>query len=129
MVWEEEVLDGISRGRKKVNIAPSLNFLKTSRPQVSITNAQASPSLLRKQDDPQRRLGTYSFRLPDKKLKQEYGTWVSFEEPETAGYKASYAKLAGLGGVAIIDLSLDDFRGMCNSNKFPILRAARTQFM
>ncbi|XP_026688874.1 chitinase-like protein EN03 [Diaphorina citri] len=96
---------------------------------VSITNAQASPSLLRKQEDPQRRLGTYAFRLADKKLKQEYGTWVSFEEPETAGYKASYAKLAGLGGVAIIDLSLDDFRGMCNSNKFPILRAARTQFV
>jgi len=30
-----------------------------------------------------------------------------------------------LGGVAIHDLTNDDFRGSCNGEKYPILRAAK----
>lgn len=50
---------------------------------------------------------------------------MSFEDPDTAGSKASYAKAKGLGGIAIIDLSLDDFRGLCTGDKYPLLRAAK----
>lgn len=46
-------------------------------------------------------------------------------DPDTAGNKAAYAKAKGLGGVAIYDLSLDDFRGICTGDKFPIVRGAK----
>lgn len=34
--------------------------------------------------------GTYAFRLPDDN--GDAGLWVSYEDPETAGQKASYVK-------------------------------------
>lgn len=67
--------------------------------------------------------GTYAFRLPDDD--GEHGIWVGYEDPDTAGNKASYVKAKGLGGVSINDLSLDDFRGLCTGDKYPILRAAK----
>lgn len=66
--------------------------------------------------------GTYAFKLPKG---DSPGLWASFEDPDTAGSKASYAKAKGLGGVAIIDISLDDFRGLCTGDKYPLLRAAK----
>lgn len=69
----------------------------------------------------------FQYRLPDEK--GNFGVWVSFEDPETAGNKAGYAKTNGLAGVAIHDLTMDDFRGACTGEKFPILRAARSKLI
>lgn len=68
-------------------------------------------------------LGVYAFRLPDSN--DENGIWAGYEDADTVGNKAAYAKAKGLGGVAIIDLTLDDFRGLCSGDKFPLLRAAK----
>ncbi|XP_068620004.1 chitinase-like protein EN03 [Battus philenor] len=78
---------------------------------------------LRKVTDTSKRFGTYAFRLPDDN--GEGGCWVSYEDPDTAGQKAAFVKSRGLGGVSIVDLSMDDFRGLCTSDKYPILRAAK----
>ena len=78
---------------------------------------------LRKVTDPSKRFGTYAFRLPDDS--GENGYWVSYEDPDTAGQKASYVTSKNLGGISINDLSMDDFRGLCTGDKYPILRAAK----
>ncbi|KPJ00601.1 Chitinase-like protein EN03 [Papilio xuthus] len=78
---------------------------------------------LRKVTDPSKRFGTYAFRVPDDN--GEGGLWVSYEDPDTAGQKAAFVKSRGLGGVSIVDLAMDDFRGLCTSDKYPILRAAK----
>lgn len=67
--------------------------------------------------------GTYAYRLPDQN--GENGIWVGFEDPDTVGNKAAYAKAKGLGGIAVLDITLDDFRGTCVSDNFPLLRAAK----
>lgn len=67
-------------------------------------------------------IGTYAFHIADD---DHYGTWVGYEDPDTAGNKATYVRSKGLGGIAIVDLTLDDFRGLCTGNKYPILRAAK----
>lgn len=36
-----------------------------------------------------------------------------------------FFRAKGLGGIAIKDLSLDDFRGLCTGDKYPLLRAAK----
>lgn len=69
--------------------------------------------------------GTFAFRLSDEN--NNAGIWIGFEDTDTAGYKAAYAKAKGLGGVAIVDITLDDFRGICGNEKYPILRAAKYQ--
>ncbi|GJQ87058.1 hypothetical protein Trydic_g6817 [Trypoxylus dichotomus] len=74
-------------------------------------------------NDADKRFGTYAFRLPDEN--DEGGIWVGYEDPDTAGNKAAYARAKGLGGVAIYDITLDDFRGLCSGDKYPILRAAK----
>lgn len=92
---------------------------------TSMNTPNAASTLLRKVSDITNRLGTYSFRLPsDSKSK---GLWVSYEDPEVAGKKAYYARLKGLGGVAIVDLSLDDFKGTCDvaRTKFPIVQSVK----
>jgi chitinase len=78
---------------------------------------------LRKVGDPTKRYGTYAYRLPDSSGK--FGMWVGYEDPDTAGNKAAYVRAKSLGGVGIFDLTMDDFRGACSGDKFPILRAAR----
>lgn len=74
---------------------------------------------LRKVPDPTKRYGTYAFRLPDEN--GNYGLWVGYEDPDSIGSKASFVKGKGLGGVAIFDLSQEDFRGSCSGTKFPIV--------
>lgn len=74
---------------------------------------------LRKVSDPTKRYGTFAFRLPDESGNN--GVWVGFEDPESAGSKAAFVRGKGLGGVAIFDLSLEDFRGACTGLKFPIV--------
>ncbi|KAG8288178.1 hypothetical protein J6590_023543 [Homalodisca vitripennis] len=106
-------------------IKGTLAYYETCTRVVSPTNARAPSTLLRRVTDPTKRLGTYAYRLPQKDKDEEEGFWLSYEEPETAAYKAAYAKAKGLGGVVLVDLSLDDARGACDGTKFPILRSAK----
>uniref|UniRef100_A0A2H8TTB1 Chitinase-like protein EN03 n=1 Tax=Melanaphis sacchari TaxID=742174 RepID=A0A2H8TTB1_9HEMI len=76
----------------------------------------------RRVPDASKNLGTYAFRLPKDDVK---GIWISFEEPETAKQKATYVKQNNLGGIALMDLSLDDARGLCDANRYPILKAVK----
>jgi len=78
---------------------------------------------LRKIGDPTKKLGSYAFRLPDEN--EENGIWVAYEDPDTAGNKAGFARDKGLGGIAMYDITLDDFRGLCSGDKYPLLRAAK----
>jgi len=88
------------------------------------TYTPANANLLRTVPDPTNRLGIYAYRLPDSRVS---GIWVSYEDPENAAKKAQYARVKGLGGVALVDLSLDDFKGICDVTRvqYPILRAVK----
>ena len=74
--------------------------------------------------DPSKKYGSYAYLAYNTDTGAD-GIWIGYEDPDTAGNKASYAKAKGLGGVAIFDLSTDDFRGTCTGDKFPIVRAAK----
>ena len=50
-------------------------------------------------------------------------TWVGYDDPEMAAYKASYVLEKKLGGAMVWDMSTDDFRASCSSQKNPILTA------
>ncbi|ALC42400.1 Idgf5 [Drosophila busckii] len=78
---------------------------------------------LRKVGDPTKRYGIYAYRAAGDN--GEPGIWVGYEDPSTAAIKASFAQAQGLGGVALHDLTLDDFRGQCAGEKFPILRSIK----
>ncbi|XP_067641937.1 chitinase-like protein Idgf4 [Eurosta solidaginis] len=78
---------------------------------------------LRKVGDPTKRFGNYAYRSADDN--GDHGMWVGYEDPDTAANKAAFVKSRGLGGVALMDLSFDDFRGACTGDKFPILRAIK----
>lgn len=91
-------------------------------PNPSNANKKGADAPLRKVGDPTKRYGSYAYRLAE-----DDGEWVSYEEPATAALKAEFVKNKGLGGIGIFDLSLDDFRGSCQGEKYPILRAAKQQ--
>ncbi|XP_030758347.1 chitinase-like protein Idgf4 isoform X2 [Sitophilus oryzae] len=85
-----------------------------------------SPQGYRKIVDVTKRRGSYAYKLPDEE-KDEDGIWIGYEDPESAASKAAYVKNKGLGGIAIDDLTLDDFRGTCSRDRFDkyaILKAA-----
>ncbi|XP_058057279.1 chitinase-like protein Idgf4 [Anopheles bellator] len=92
-------------------------------PNPANANLKGAEYPLRKINDPTKRFGPYAFRIPDEN--EEHGIWLSYEDPESAGNKAAYVKAKGLGGISINDLAMDDFRGVCSGDKFPILRAAK----
>uniref|UniRef100_U5EUT6 Putative imaginal disc growth factor 4 n=1 Tax=Corethrella appendiculata TaxID=1370023 RepID=U5EUT6_9DIPT len=94
-------------------------------PNPGNTNLKGEDAPLRKVNDPTKRFGPYAFRIPDDN--GEHGIWVSYDDPDSAGNKGAYVKSKNLGGIAILDLSMDDFRGTCSGDKFPILRAAKYQ--
>ncbi|XP_073827874.1 imaginal disk growth factor 6-like [Musca autumnalis] len=75
--------------------------------------------------EPSRRNAVYAFRAADKKKKGDSGLWISYEDPDTAAAKTAYSKTLNLGGIALFDLELDDFRGLCVGEKYPILRAIK----
>nr|XP_034185610.1 chitinase-like protein Idgf4 isoform X2 [Osmia lignaria] len=79
---------------------------------------------LKRVGDPSKKYGSYAYQPYDEATGND-GIWVGYEDPDTAGNKAAYVKAKGLGGVAIYDLSLDDFRGVCIGDKFPIVRGAK----
>lgn len=57
------------------------------------------------------------------------GIWIGYEDPFTAGDKGNYAKSKGLGGIAIFDISLDDYSGICTGDRYPIIQQARSNFI
>lgn len=79
---------------------------------------------LRRVNDPSKKYGPYAYQSYHA-ASETAGVWVGFDDPDTAGNKALYSKAKGLGGVAIYELSLDDFRGVCNGDKYPIVKGAR----
>ncbi|KAG7212244.1 hypothetical protein KM043_012575 [Ampulex compressa] len=83
---------------------------------------------LTKVSDPTNKYGSYAFQRYNSDTGAD-GIWVGYEDPDTAGSKAAYARENGLGGVAIVDLSLDDFKGICTGDKYPILRGAKHGFV
>lgn len=95
----------------------------TLLPNPSNAHLRGEHQPLRIQRDPAHRYGTYAYRLPDDN--GNFGFWIGYEDPETAQNKANYVALKGLAGVAIHDLSNDDFRGVCTGDKYPILRATK----
>lgn len=82
---------------------------------------------LRRIMDPTKRYGVYAFRAADSN--GEHGMWVSYDDPGTAADKAIYVKNRGLGGIGLFDLSMDDFRGSCTGDKFPMLRSMKYRLM
>ncbi|KAJ8938387.1 hypothetical protein NQ314_011520 [Rhamnusium bicolor] len=75
----------------------------------------ASSTQFKKVADSTKRRGQY--------LKKD-GIWIGYEDPESAANKAAYVKNKGLAGIAVDDLTLDDFRGICGRSKYAILQAA-----
>lgn len=94
-----------------------------SWPEICLRLQPKAQHFLRRFADPTKKHGTYAFRAADEN--GEHGTWVSYDDPEVAATKAGYVNTKGLGGVALFDLTLDDFRGQCTGDKFPILRAIK----
>ncbi|EDV32551.1 uncharacterized protein Dana_GF13993 [Drosophila ananassae] len=78
---------------------------------------------LRKVTDLTQKYGNYALRPANEE--GEHGMWLSFDDPDFAGIKAAYAKGKGLGGMAIFDVTYDDFRGLCTGQKFPTIRSIK----
>jgi len=49
--------------------------------------------------------------------------WISYEDPDSFGVKAKYAKDLGLGGVILWTVDMDDFNKTCAKETFPLLRS------
>lgn len=101
-------------------ICQMLNFSKHS-------GKRGESERLQRVVDPIQKNGNYAFRPADKNGK--HGIWISYEEPSTAAAKAKYVLNHNLGGVALFDLSYDDFGGQCHGDKFPILRSIRSKML
>ncbi|XP_070850813.1 chitinase-like protein Idgf1 [Drosophila suzukii] len=94
---------------------------KISQNSSALYRGEQAP--LRKVTDITQKYGNYALRPADEN--GDYGFWVSFDDPDFAGIKAGYVRGKGLGGVAVFDLSYDDFRGLCTGMKFPIVRSIK----
>ena len=75
--------------------------------------------------DVTKKYGNYGYLAYNPETKAD-GIWIGHEDPESAATKALYVNTKGLGGIAIFDLSYDDYIGTCTGNKFPIVRAVRS---
>lgn len=95
-----------------------------SYPEVCSRLTESAVGRLTRVGDPSKKYGGYAYKRYNANTGEE-GIWVGYEDPDTAGNKALYAKAKGLGGVAIVDISLDDFKGTCTGDKFPIVRGAK----
>jgi GH18 family chitinase len=94
---------------------------KLTNPQNKDLKGENAP--VRKVGDPSKRFGPYGYRLPDKD--GNFGMWISYEDTDSATKKAAYVREKNLGGIAVMDLSYDDFKGVCTGDKFPILKSVR----
>lgn len=96
-------------------------------PNPSNANGKGAAAPIRRVPDPTKRYGSYAYRLADED--GQYGLWVSYDDPDTAASKAQYARVKNLGGVALFDLTQDDFRGQCTGDRFPMLRAIKYRLL
>ncbi|EDV94177.1 chitinase-like protein Idgf3 [Drosophila grimshawi] len=96
-------------------------------PNPSNVNAKGNAAPLRRVSDSTKRLGSYAYRAANED--GEYGMWVSYDDPDTAASKAQYVRAKNLGGVALFDLTQDDFRGQCTGDRFPMLRAIKYRLL
>ncbi|EDV94176.1 chitinase-like protein Idgf2 [Drosophila grimshawi] len=94
---------------------------KLSNPQNQYLKGNDSP--LKRVTDPSKRFGNYAFRPVDGAVTE--GIWISYDDADAASNKAAYVRAKNLGGVALFDLSYDDFRGLCTNDKYPILRSIK----
>lgn len=92
-------------------------------PNANNAHKKGASAPLTKVGDPTRRFGIYAYRAADKK--GDNGIWISYDDPDTAAEKAGYVRSLHLGGVALFDLTFDDFRGSCTTDKYPLLRAIK----
>lgn len=67
--------------------------------------------------------GNYAYRLAN--VRGHEGILITYEDEQSLAEKAEFVRRNSLGGVAVFDLTLDDFRGKCNGNKFPALKAIK----
>lgn len=120
--------DGPAAGGVQTHIEGLLSWPEVCArlPNTANQHIKGSEEALRKVNDPTKRYGSYAYRIVDNK--GENGLWVGYEDPDTAAIKADFVKSKGLGGVALVDLSFDDFRGACTGDKYPILRAIKYKF-
>lgn len=70
--------------------------------------------------DPTHKRGSYIYKQDSDKK----GSWISYEDPGFVATKVQYVKTKGLGGISVFDITLDDFKGTCARDKYPILRSA-----
>ncbi|XP_002002217.2 chitinase-like protein Idgf3 [Drosophila mojavensis] len=96
-------------------------------PNPSNVNANGHAAPIKRVPDPTKRYGSYAYRAADEN--GLYGLWVSYDDPETASSKAQYVRAKNLGGIALFDLTLDDFRGQCTGDRFPMLRAIKYRLL
>lgn len=67
-------------------------------------------------------LGTAAFKAPTRK---QDGIWLAYDNLQYIMERVKFTKDLKLAGLAIMDLSLDDFRGICQDEIFPILRTIK----
>ncbi|XP_037818082.1 chitinase-like protein Idgf3 [Lucilia sericata] len=67
--------------------------------------------------------GNFAFRTPN--VKGQEGFLITYEDRDSLGAKAEFVKRNSLGGIAVFDLSLDDFRGKCKEGQYPALKAIK----
>ncbi|XP_036330312.1 chitinase-like protein Idgf5 [Rhagoletis pomonella] len=118
-----EHTEGPGPAGKQINIPGLMSWPEICETLQRDKELDGEDAALRKVGDPRQRYGSYAYRSAD--VDGLYGLWVGYEEPSTAAIKAAYVYAKGLGGVALFDLSLDDFRGQCAGEKYPILRSIK----
>ncbi|XP_052854490.1 chitinase-like protein Idgf2 [Drosophila gunungcola] len=96
-------------------------------PNPSNLNARGPSAPVKRVLDPTKRYGSYAFRAADEN--GDHGLWISYDDPDSASSKAQYARVRNLGGVALFDLTQDDFRGQCTNDRFPMLRAIKFRLL
>ncbi|XP_023163131.1 chitinase-like protein Idgf3 [Drosophila hydei] len=96
-------------------------------PNPSNVNAKGHAAPIKRVPDPTKRYGSYAYRAADEN--GLYGLWTSYDDPDTAASKAQYVRSKNLGGIALFDLTQDDFRGQCTGDRFPMLRAIKYRLL
>ncbi|XP_065361326.1 chitinase-like protein Idgf3 [Calliphora vicina] len=74
-----------------------------------------------------RQFGNYAYRTAD--VKGRDGLFITYEDRDSLGAKAEFVQSNSLAGVAIFDLTLDDFRGKCKQGMFPALSAIKSKLI
>lgn len=51
--------------------------------------------------------------------------WVGYDDEKSLALKVEYAKGLDLGGIMVWSLDTDDFRGICGTKTYPLLRTIK----